>query len=432
MIPDSRGVLVSIHRGWGRIVGLLRSSLYVDSFYLMAANVVGAGFGFLFWTGAARLYDPRDVGLAGAAISAIGLLAAVSTLGLDFAMIRFLPHATDRQGIINSSLTIGASLALLLSLVFLWGAGIWSPGLVPSRTNLAFVVFLVIATISMTMMSLLNSVFLARRQANMVCTESFIFGATKVSLAALLAIVWRPVGLVGAWALGLVAAVIGGFALFLPRAEGGRHQLQVTLNRKVLNDMTHFAFANYLSAVLWGAPTYLLPLLVVTMAGREANAYFYVAFSVSGLLSVIPTAVSLSLFAHGSHNESELVDLTLASLKFSVGLLGIGIIAVLLLGGKLLLLFGKAYSIQGTELLWLLALASIPITVNSLYFSVLRVQNRMGPVILYMVAILGATLALSSILLPRFGLMGAGAAVLVAHGIVASWIAILFLLRRLV
>ena len=431
MILDSRGVSATIHREWGRLVGLLRSSLYVDSFYLMAANVVGAGFGFVFWAGAARLYDPRDVGLAGAAVSAIGLLAAVSTLGLDFAMIRFLPHATDRQGIINSSLTIGASAALFLSLIFLGGTRIWSPALLPSRTGLAFVVLLVVATLSMTMMSLLNSVFLARRQANLVCAESFIFGATKVSLAALLAIVWRPIGLIGAWALGLVAAAVAGLALFLPHVDGGRHHLHATLSRNVLNNMMHFAFANYVCAVLWGAPTYLLPLLVVALAGREANAYFYVAFNVSGLLSVIPTAVSLSLLAHGSHGETELVRLTVAGLKFSLGLLSIAVVTIFLLGGKLLLLFGKAYSLQGTELLWLLALAAIPATVNSLYLSVLRVQNHMSQVIIYIVAILGATIALSLILLPRIGLIGAGAAVLLGHGIVASIIVMLYLLRRL-
>lgn len=410
-------------------MGPLRSGLYVSSFHLIAANVVSAAFGFLFWAGAARLYDPKEVGLAAAAISAIGLLAGVSTLGLDFAMIRFLPRATDRQGIINSSLTIGAGAALILSLIFLGGAGIWSPALLPARADPAFVVILVLATVSTTVMNLLNSVFLAGRLANLVWAQSSIFSATKVVLAVLLAAVWRPIGLVGAWTLGLIAAVGCGLVLFLPRVEDRKHHLRATVSRKVLNDMTHFAFANYTSAVLWGAPTYLIPLLVANIAGREANAYFYVAFSVSGLLSVIPVAVSLSLFAHGSHDDRELVELTFASLKFSLGLLGVAIAGVFLFGGKLLLLFGKAYSLQATELLWLLALSAIPITVNSLYFGVRRVQNRMGQVLIYMGLILGVTLGLSSILLPRIGVVGAGAALLVAHSLVTMLIVTQYLLR---
>lgn len=426
MIPDSRGVLVSIHRGWGRLAGLLRSSLYVDSFYLIAANVVGAAVGFLFWAGAARLYDPREVGLAAAAVSAIGLLAGASTLGLDFAMIRFLPHASDRQGIINSALTLGGGAALILSLVFLAGAGIWSPAL--RSSNLLFVVLFMVATVSTTLMILLNSVFLARNQANLVLWESLVFSITKITLVVVLTVVWRPIGLVGAWTLGLVAAVGCGLMVFLPR-DDGRHLLQATMSPRILNHMTRFAFANYVSAVLWGAPTYLLPLLVVNMAGREANAYFYVAFSVSALLSVIPAAVSFSLFAHGSHDESELVELTFAGLKFSMGLLAVAIAGVLVFGGKLLLLFGKAYSLHGTELLWVFALSAVPITVNSLYFSVQRVQNRMDQVLIYMGTILGVTVGLSFVLLPRIGLIGVGAAFLAAHSFVAMLIVSSYLLR---
>lgn len=41
----------------------------------MAANVLNAGSGFLFWTAAARLYQVQEVGLAAATVSAVGLLA---------------------------------------------------------------------------------------------------------------------------------------------------------------------------------------------------------------------------------------------------------------------------------------------------------------------------------------------------------------------
>ncbi len=87
-------------RGW-------RSSLLVNSYYLMAANVVMAAFGFLFWTAAARLHPPGEVGLAAAVLSVVGLVSMLSGLGLDYAMVRFLPDAADPQGIVNSALTIG-------------------------------------------------------------------------------------------------------------------------------------------------------------------------------------------------------------------------------------------------------------------------------------------------------------------------------------
>ena len=422
-------MLVPLSREWKSLLNSLRSRLYVDSFYLIATNIVNAVFGFLFWAGAARLYTSQEVGLAAATVSAIGLLAMMSTLGLDSAMIRFLPHAADPQGIINSSLTIGAGAALVLSLAFLVGTGIWSPSLLPSRASVVFVALLVIGAVLTTIMGLLSSIFVARKRASLVWAQSFVFGATKVISAVVLVAVGRSVGLISAWVLGLSAVVGCGLALFLPRVENGRHQLWPAVSRGVLNDMTHFAFASYISGVLWTAPTYLLPLLVAGVVGREATAYFYIAFSISGLLSVIPMAVSLSLFAHGSHDESDLVQLTFASLRLSLGLLVPAIGFVSVFGGRILLVFGKAYSTQATELLWLLALSAFPVAVNSLYFSVRRVQNRMDHVLVGMGLILGVTLGLSVVLLPRVGLIGAGVAWLAAQCTAAGLIAALYVLR---
>ncbi len=417
-------------REWKRLLTSLRSSLYVDSFYLIATNIVNAAFGFLFWAGAARLYTTQEVGLTAAAVSAIGLLAMVSTLGLDNAMIRFLPHAEDPEGIINSSLTIAASSALALSLAFLVGTGIWAPSLLPFGASVVFVALLVLGAVLTTMMGLLSSAFIARRRASLVWAQSVVFGGTKLICAVVLVALGRPIGLIGAWVLGLSAAVGCGLVLFLPRVEHRWHHPWPAVSRGVINDMTHFAFANYISAVLWTAPTYLLPLLVAGVVGREATAYFYIAFSISGLLSVIPMAVSLSLFAHGSHNESKLAQLTFGSLRFSLGLLVLAVGIVFVFGGRLLLVFGKAYSTQATELLWLLALSAFPIAVNSLYFSVRRVQNRMGHVLICMGLILAVTLGLSVVLLPRVGLIGAGVAWLAAQCAAAALIAALYFFQR--
>ena len=43
---------------------LSKDPLYRNSMYLMATSVVSAGFGFLFWILAAKLYPKEDVGIA--------------------------------------------------------------------------------------------------------------------------------------------------------------------------------------------------------------------------------------------------------------------------------------------------------------------------------------------------------------------------------
>lgn len=404
---------------WRRWTLTWRSSLYVNSYYLMAANVVTAAFGFLYWTAAARLYPPGEVGLAAAAISAVGLVSMLSTLGMDYAMVRFLPHAADPAGIINSSLTVGAVAALVLSAVFLAGLGLWSPALLPLRENVLLAFSVVGAAVFTTISSLLAGAYMARKRAGLVLAQASVFSVTKVLLAAGLSAVAGASGLIGAWTLGLALAAAGGIAVFLPRAEERRHGFRVMLRREVVNEMTRFAFANYVSALLWSGPGLVLPLLVINLMGPATNAHFYIAWSVGGLLVMVPAAVSLTLFAHGSHDDRRLAQHTLDSGRFALVLLVPAIAAVFLLGNKVLLLFGSSYSQEGAQLLRILALTTLPMTVNFLFFSVRRVQQRMGSVVLSAAWILAVTLGLSAVLLPRLGLLGAGVAWFAAQTSVA-------------
>jgi O-antigen/teichoic acid export membrane protein len=397
-----------------------RSSLHANSFYLMAANVGNAAFGFLFWTAAARLYEPRDVGLAAAAVSAVGLLAVLATLGLDQAIVRFVPGAPDPQGVVNSSLTLGTAVALVLSLGFLAGLGVWSTALLPLRQHPLTAASLVTAAVSATAVGLLASAFLARRRAELGFVQSSVFNVTRLALALGFAVSGHVVGLIGAWALGLAAAAAWGLLGGLSRAFGETFRLRPALTRAALGDMPHFAFANYVAMVLWSAPALLLPILVASLAGPEAAAYFYIATAVGGLVAMVPWAVSASLFAHGSHDEGQLVRYAMESGRAILLLLVPAVAVLILLGDRVLLLFGRAYSSEGTRLLQILALSTLPLAVNFLFFGVRRVQRRMAGVVASTLGILIVTMGLSVLLLPRIGLVGAGVAWLVAQASVAA------------
>jgi O-antigen/teichoic acid export membrane protein len=141
---------------------------------------------------------------------------------------------------------------------------------------------------------------------------------------------------------------------------------------------------------------------------------------------MIPVATAMSLFAHGSHDEARFVRYALDSARFILLLLIPAVAAVFLFGDKVLLLFGSAYSEEGTRLLWLLAASTLPMTVNFLFFSVRRVQQRMTGVIASTAWILAVTMGLGALLLPRMGLLGAGVGWFAAQSSVA-----LVLLARL-
>jgi O-antigen/teichoic acid export membrane protein len=406
---------------WQKFKALARSSLYANSAYLIVANAVNAGFGFLFWTAAARLYRADEVGLAAGAVSGMSLLVVISALGLDYAMIRFLPHEPDSTEVINTALTIGVSVALALSAAFLAGVDVWAPFLVPLRQDAFAAASFMVGTVCMVISTLLNAVFLARMRSGFVLAQSAIFGATKVLLAVVLATAAAGLTvLVGAWAVGTAASIAFGLLWFLRRANGPGYRPQPHVQRSAVRRMTLFAATNYLSAVLAAAPLYVMPLLVLNMLGPEANAYFYVASSISGLLAMAPMAVSMTLFAHGSQDNALSTAQVVDGILFSLGLLVPAIVTIFLLGGKILLLFGRAYSEAATQLLWLLSLATLPMTLNLAYFSVRRVQHRMADVVLGLGWVLIMTLGFSVVLLPRTGLVGAGAVWLAAQASLAA------------
>jgi O-antigen/teichoic acid export membrane protein len=299
------------------------------------------------------------------------------------------------------------------------------------RSNPAYVLSVVVAVVATTVVGLMAAIYLSRKNARLVFGQALIFGGAKVGAVIVLALAGAgAVGLLGAWAVGQLAAAGVGLAFFLPRVESGGFRFRPAVAPEIVNGMAHFASANYVSAVLWGAPASLLPIVVTNVAGAEANAYFYIAMSIGGLLAMVPMAVSMSLFAHGSRDETDLFPRTFESARFSLLLLAPAIAGIFLLGGKVLLIFGKAYSEAGTRLLWILALSALPLAVNYLYFSVRRVQQRMAGVVVSAVWVLVVTLWLTVALLPRIGLVGAGVAWFAAQASLAAVVLVRYAINR--
>jgi O-antigen/teichoic acid export membrane protein len=404
-----------------------------ETLFVILANGATAGFGFVFWTLAGRLYPAREVGLVAALVSVGGLLAMLSVVGLDYGVVRYLPQADDAARLINSCLWVTGVAAVGISGIYLGRVELWSSSLRDLRRVPWLGPELAVVVLLTALSGVLSGVFLARKRASFILAHAVVFGAVRAAGAALfgsLVLHAHARALLGAWGAGLAAAVAVDMLVFLPRAEGGRYRFRLALAGSDLLDMASFAFANYLTTLLWSAPGLLLPLLVVHLAGLQANAYFYVAWNATALLAMIPTAASLVVFAHGSADAAHLPRRILEGGRLALVLLVPAVAAVLVGGDRLLWVFGPAYAHQGTRLLSLLALSALPLTVNVLFFSIRRVQQRMAGVVACAAWILAATLGLSVVLLPGMGLVGVGIAWLLAQTSSAAVLGGRFLLRR--
>jgi O-antigen/teichoic acid export membrane protein len=94
----------------------------------------------------------------------------------------------------------------------------------------------------------------------------------------------------------------------------------------------------------------------------------------------------------------------------------------------ILQVFGKAYAAQGSMLLQLLSLAIIPNICFVLCIGLLRVQRRILQIFIAQGSVALLTLALSYLLLPRYGIAGVGWAWLVSQSLAAT-VAYLVVLR---
>jgi O-antigen/teichoic acid export membrane protein len=398
---------------------LFRLSMYRNAIYLMLNSAMYALTGFFFWIVAARLYPPEVIGLASSAIAAIGLLSLLSTLGLDYGLLRFLPAAEgDAQEMINSSFTIGSAVTVLSALIYLAGLSIWSPALLPVRNNLLYFLAFTIFALANTMQTFNNQCFIAARQSRFAMIQGSIIAWLRFVPLVLLATSFQQFGIVAAWGLCVVLSVIIAVMFFQPLAYNG-HRPFPQINKIVVGRMLRFSFANYIGNIFWTVPVLVLPIMIANLLGPAENAYFYIGWAIAGIVFMIPTAISLSMLAEAAHDENKLVLELKRSLQLIFLLLTPLIIVLLVLGRFFLQFFGKAYSENALQLLWILAVSAIPLSLNYVYITIQRVEKKMRSAIWLSAFIAAATLVSSYFLMQIMGIKGAGIGWLASQGTAA-------------
>ncbi len=409
--------------------GLLSIPLYSNACYLIADTTVASLLGFAFWTLVARLYTPAEVGLASATIAAVILLARLSGLGFGYGLIRFLPSAGGKSNtLINSCFTIAGLTSLGAALIFLVGLNLWSPALLYIRQPILFS-FFVFITVVYTLFLLIDQSFIARRCAKYALFKNAAAGLLKIAAVLAFVALLSTFGIFASWGLAIFVALTIALFQFLPRAQRGYIPIP-TICKETINDMIHFSLGNHIAELLWFAPLMLFPLMVIHILGAETNAYFYIAWVIAQMLFAIPMAVSYSLFAEGSHEESLLQSNTIKSVGLCLLIVVPAIVVLLVLGDKLLLFFGRSYSESGATLLRILAVSAIPVSINCICLSVMRVRKNTKGVILVSAFIASLALGSGYILMLKVGLSGVGVGWIAAQTLVAIIVVLVLSHRR--
>jgi O-antigen/teichoic acid export membrane protein len=399
-----------------------KNSLYRNASYLIIGNAFAALTGFIFWVVAARLYSTTDVGTASAAISVMAMLGGICHLGLGLGLVRFLPGSGNRGNpLINTSLTLSLMVSMLATIIFVMGIDVWSPKLGFLKDNIIYFFVFMVYVSATALGNISDNVFVAERRSGFVIMRAIVFGLGKLILAVALAGILKTHGLLNSWGIMLTVSVFLALIIFIPRIRKG-YRPGLSFNWREAGELIHFSIVNNISLLMWSAPTWILPLIMLNQLGAEANAYFYIAWTIGTALTAIPLSVATALFAEGANEEKGLETKTIRSLSLLILALIPVVVLITLLGDKLLLLFGQKYAGSSFRLLQYVTLALLPLTVNQIYFSVLRVQKRLKALAGVIALITGFTLTISIILLPFYGINGAGIGWLAGQTITAIWV----------
>jgi len=400
--------------------------LYSNAFYLILNTGVLALLGFFFWMIVARFYTEAEVGFSSAIISAINLLALISMVGLNISIVRFLPRADKPRDLINSCYTLSGLISLAVAGIFLAGLGFWSPALAFVNQHAVFAAAFIVFTMLWTLSHMVDFTFIAWRRAGFVLSKNTIFSVLKLPLPILFVLFFHTFGIVASWGIAAAVAVAVSIFLFLRRVQDSYKPVPA-LKLSLLKGMWRYSGGNYLANLFLGCPAFILPLMVVNLLGAEQNAYFYISWMMAGLLFAIPRAISTSLFAEGSHFEDKLRENVTRSVKFTYLLLVPAVIVLILVGKWVLLAFGQSYSANGLYLLWVLSVSSLPLAINSIYFTILRVTGRIKELVAIWGFIALSVFLVSYLIMPVTGIIGIGYAWLGAQAVVAIYV----LVRRL-
>ena len=387
---------------------------------LAVSSLVNAGLGFFFWTFATHWYDERTVGLGYSALMASLLLTGIGQLNLNDFLVRFVPTAGRRtRRLVLTCYTASTSFSVVVAVAFLALVPVVEPELGFLLTPVTAICF-VVATAGYAVFVLQDGALTAVRMPGWVVGENLIFAVVKIVLLALAAALGFFSGILLSWAGALVVSLVVANYVLMRRGIP-RHE-RTTTTAPPPPRMLGYAAADWAGSLFRVAGYTLVPLIVLNTCGAEASAFYSVAWGVAYVPYLIARNMGTSLLAESVRGPERLVRHSLRVLRHSGLLLG-GVTVVLVAAApQILSIFGASYAAEGTTLLRLLALSALPNLLLSVAIDVARARRRLHWAVWLQAAMCVLVLGLTRLLLPEFGVAGAGLAWLVAQCVIAAFL----------
>jgi PST family polysaccharide transporter len=380
------------------VTSRIRRDLSWSAVGTLGMRVAGAAGGVL----SARLLGPSDKGLAAVGVLVGSTVGTAATLGLQFWIIPAIAAGRSGRAVHHVLATILRRSLLVLGAVTGAALGV-TLVLAPDRTAYVGAVGLLAGawTASMLVLAVLNG----RMEMRRIAVVSTIGGATNLlAMTALLVVDSASVVLVvlaAAVANGLIVPL--GWSALRSLADGGAPPDGDDVARAV-----RFGWPNCVSELVTLAAARVdLVLVSVLLSPRDAGLYAVAVALAEGLL-IVPDAVSQVLMAHVAGGTSRRDARRVAGAAGAVTAAG-GLLLVVLSGWLVPTVFGAGYHGAVRALPWLVASATLA---GAWKMGAAAAEARGMVSVRLRTAAAGVTalLAAATVLVPRFGIAGAGAA----------------------
>ena len=396
------------------------NSLLRNGIFIMGTGAATAGFGYLYWVLAAHAYSAYDVGLASALISAMTLASTIANLGIGSTLIQTLPHRKsghDWSLTLNAGLAIGILAGLLAGVAVVVVLPLLSPQFAIVEHQAGYAFTLLVGVPIITLSTLLDQAFVAERASINMLIRNLAVAILKIPLMVLPVILLARVGALPILASGILAMAVMlsvGMLILIPRLRRA-YCLAVRGIAGQIRSMLSTLAGHYFINLGGLTSQYLLPVFVAVQLSPTENAYFYTTGKVTDFFFMTSSAIAVSLFAEGSHAANTLPQKVRSSIMIIGSLLVPAMILCFFGGHFIMSIFGPSYAENGQELFRIYAIAAIPDATTNIYISVLRVQRRLRFAAVLNIGMAVITLSLAWILLPLFGINGAGWAFLISQ-----------------
>ena len=402
----------------------LRTPLYRNAYALIASNLLSSVLGIVYWSLAARLYRVDELGQSAAVISTMLFLSGVAQLNLRMALIRLVPEAGPRTArLVWTAYLLSLAVTGIVGLVvFLVLAATGSAVLAPSGLATAGgVAFLVVSTMVWTLFNLQDGVLAGLRRTLWVPVENGLYGVAKIALLVGLVVAMPSLGILVSWFVPMALAVLlvtSALAWrWIPAHEAASPGRALAMGRATL---LRFVAADYVGSLFALAVTSLLPVLIVAASGARDGAYFYIVWTISTSLNLLPVNMAASMTVETIHAEA---DLGVATRRVAIHMaraLVPMVLVVVVFGDWILQVFGPDYASGGATSLRLLAVGVLPCAVNTLYLATLRIHGRGRQIMIVQAVLAALTLGGSLLLIGPLQITGVALAWLIAQSSVAA------------